>query len=127
MISLNNIPLAKFPKTYDVSPGKYALDILYRNVSEVNKTRYIRSGRATAILNAKAGHIYYVYPSIEEKIGKWQLKIVNFEKLEDLSKYSKDFWDTNKDSGESIKERVEQHFKKKKSHSLSVSERKHWE
>lgn len=125
MINLNNIPLAEFPRTYDISPGEYALDIFYSDVSEAHKTRYITSGRSNTLLHAQSGHIYFIYPSFPSK-RKWELKIVDFDKLDDLSSFSQDFWSDIED-GKRIKERVEQHFKMKHNHSLRVSGRKHWE
>ena len=130
MISLNNIPLAEFPRVFDVSPGKYAFDIIYMDTSEQFNTRTSYSGRSNAMLQAQSGHIYYLYPLISKdknNVLKWEPKVVDFEKIEDLLSYSKGYWDTSREDGKKIKDRVEQHYQKNQSHSLSISERKQWE
>lgn len=125
LISLNNTPLAKFSKTYDIAPGEYTLDIFYSDTTDSRSKTYIYSGRDILKLSTKAGYIYYIYPSFPSK-GKWQLTLVDFDSQDKLSKYKPGFWSLI-DTGNDIRKKVDRHFQAKNRHSLRVSEHKHWE
>ena len=136
MINFNAIPMRdkKLTASFDILPGKHILDFYYGSVSKSYSYTTVSKGAVSTLeLNALPGHIYYIYPSFPTR-ETWQPKAIDIANAEDLSTIPPYVWDSipvpdeNKKSYIlSIKRKFEQHFQKKQSHSIRISNDKYWE
>lgn len=127
LASINGIPMATYSKIYDIHPGDYAFDVTYFTSGEVSRyKKVVIRGRVDAFkLNAQPGHIYYLYPSRPDK-RTWKLEMTDFANVDDLSKFKPGFW-SDAQSGEWLRGKVDQHFQKRDTHGVRISENKQWE
>ena len=109
LIDYDRLSLPQYPKTYDISPGEYVLELIFLDTGETNPDVRISTAQFTTVsLNAQPGHLYYIYPSFPCN-DKWQPEMSDFVRPEDLSIYPEDFW-TDLETGLSIERIREKYF-----------------
>ena len=112
LLDFDRISLPKFPKTYDISPGEYVLELIFYDTGASNPEVRISTGKPTTLsLKVQPGRVYYIYPSFPEN-DQWQPEIHEFVRPDDLSAYSDDFW-SDLEKGRGIEKIMATHFHKK--------------
>jgi hypothetical protein len=108
--------------TFEVLPGQYDLCLRY-NVSGTY-SRTSSRGCANLKLNAQAGNVYYVYPSVPAP-GRWEPAVASFSGDEDFAKFNPPTL-SSLDDGARIKERTASYLHGERS-LIKVSARGFWE
>jgi len=132
LIGLNGMKMTVSAQDFDVDPGLSAFDIMYLETTDIYSTpgdtypirTRIDSGRAIAKYKVKAGYIYYFYPTFPTD-QHWKLEMEEFSGPDELASFRPGLL-SDIQSGRTIRNRANEHFRAKEVQGLKVADDDRW-